>query len=80
MGLADAPLIASRVEGVVFVIESHSTQTQHGPGRARAGCAAANAQILGAVLTKFEAKRAHYGYGYDYGYGYGYGPTAKTAE
>jgi polysaccharide biosynthesis transport protein len=31
----------------------------------------ANAQILGAVLTKFDSKRAHYGYGYDYGYGYG---------
>jgi hypothetical protein len=35
------------------------------------------AQLLGAVLTKFEAKRAHFGYGYEYGYGYGYGQDAK---
>lgn len=79
MGLADAPLITSRVEGVVFVIESHSTQKS----MARVALErlhAANAQILGAVLTKFDSRRAHYGYGYDYGYGYGYGPTAKTAE
>ena len=26
---------------------------------------------IGAVLTKFEARKAQYGYGYDYGYGYG---------
>jgi Mrp family chromosome partitioning ATPase len=29
------------------------------------------ARLLGTVLTKFEARRAHYGYGYDYGFGYG---------
>ena len=29
------------------------------------------AHLLGAVLTKFESKKASYGYGYDYGYGYG---------
>lgn len=77
MGLADAPLIASRVEGTVFVIESHSTQrrmAQVAINRLRA----ANAQILGSVLTKFNAKRAHYGYGYEYGYGYGYGTKAEA--
>lgn len=76
MGLADAPLIASRVEGVIFVLESHSTQKS----MARVALdrlRAANAQILGVVLTKFDSKRAHYGYGYDYGYGYGYGTEEK---
>lgn len=75
MGLADAPLIASRAEGTVFVLESHGTKksmARVAVGRLRA----ANAQITGAVLTKFDSKRAHYGYGYDYGYGYG--ETAKT--
>ena len=79
MGLADGPLVASRVEGVVFVLESHSTQksmVQVAIERLRA----ANAQILGVVLTKFDAKRAHYGYGYEYGYGYGYGAAGKSAE
>lgn len=70
MGLADAPLIASRVEGVVYAVESHgirSTLVKTALGR----LAAANARIIGGVLTKFEARKAHYGYGYEYGYGYG---------
>ncbi len=70
MGLADAPLISSRVEGVVYAVESHGTRStlvRTALGR----LAAANAHIFGGVLTKFEASKAHYGYGYDYGYGYG---------
>lgn len=70
MGLADAPLIASRVEGVVYAVESHgirSSLVKTALGR----LAAANARIFGGVLTKFEARKAHYGYGYEYGYSYG---------
>lgn len=70
MGLADAPLIASRVEGVIYAVESHgirSSLVKTALGR----LAAANARIFGGVLTKFESRKAHYGYGYEYGYGYG---------
>ncbi len=70
MGLADTPLIASRVEGVIFIVESHSTPLS----MARVAITRlrdAQAPVLGVLLTKFESKRAHYGYGYDYGYGYG---------
>ncbi|MBN2974448.1 polysaccharide biosynthesis tyrosine autokinase [Roseomonas aeriglobus] len=70
MGLADAPLIASRVEGVIYAIESHgirSSLVRTALGR----LSAANARIFGGVLTKFESHKAHYGYGYEYGYGYG---------
>lgn len=76
MGLADAPLIASRVEGVVFAVESHgirSTLVKTALGR----LAAANAHVFGGVLTKFEVRKAHYGYGYEYGYGYGREAQAK---
>ncbi len=77
MGLADAPLIASRVEGVVYVVESHGIRT--GLVRtALARLASANAHIVGSVLTKFEKDRAHYGYGYGYEYGYSYGRSAKA--
>ena len=75
MGLADAPLIASRVEGVIYAVESHgirSTLVKTALGR----LASANARVIGGVLTKFEARKAHYGYGYDYGYGYGREPQA----
>ncbi|HYI64433.1 MAG TPA: polysaccharide biosynthesis tyrosine autokinase [Allosphingosinicella sp.] len=77
MGLADAPLLGSKVEGTIFVLESHRTKKS----MARVAIArlrSANSQILGAVLTKFDAKRAYYGYGYDYGYSYGYGEPAES--
>ncbi len=70
MGLADAPLIAARVEGVIYAVESHgirATLVKTALGR----LAAANARVIGGVLTKFETRKAHYGYGYEYGYGYG---------
>ncbi len=70
MGLADAPLIASRVEGVIYAVESHGIRASlvaTGINR----LVSANAHIIGGVLTKFETKRSMSGYGYDYGYGYG---------
>lgn len=70
MGLADAPLIASRVEGIVYAVESHGIRATL-VKTALARLAAANAHIFGSVLTKFEARKAHFGYGYEYGYGYG---------
>ncbi len=77
MGLADAPLIASRVEGVIFTVESRgirAAMVKTALGR----LASANAHVLGGVLTKFEARKAHLGYGYDYGYGYGRDRAAKA--
>ncbi len=79
MGLADAPLIAGRVEGVLYAVESHgirSSMVKTALGR----LASAHAHVIGAVLTKFEARKAHYGYGYEYGYNYGRGDSdMKTA-
>lgn len=72
MGLADAPLIASRVEGVVYAVESHgirSSVVKNALGR----LASANVRVFGGVLTKFEARKAQYGYEY----GYDYGRSAK---
>lgn len=78
MGLADAPLIASRVEGVIYAVESHgirSSMVKTALGR----LASANARVMGGVLTKFESRKAHYGYGYEYGYGYGRAEKGKSA-
>ena len=78
MGLADAPLIAGHVEGVIYAVESHgikSTQVKTALGRLQA----ARTRVFGAVLTKFEARKAHYGYGYEYGYGYGRDTETKAA-
>lgn len=77
MGLADAPLIGSVVEGIVFVLQAgdtHSTMARAALTR----LANAHARVFGVVLTKFDPKRAMLGYGYDYGYGYGYGDSADA--
>jgi capsular exopolysaccharide synthesis family protein len=70
MGLADAPLIASRVEGVIYAVESRSTRSSIAK-TALTRLQSANVHVIGAVLTKFNSRKAHYGYGYDYGYDYG---------
>lgn len=79
MGLADALLIGSRVEGVLFAIQAH------GISRRLAGVALqrlrnAHARIFGGVLVRFETKRSYLGYGYDYGYGYGRDADAASSE
>lgn len=73
MGLADAVLLAGMTDGVVFVIDS---------GRAHFGSAKtamrrlrhANANMIGAVLTKFNARDAGEGYYYSSEY-YTYGSS-----
>lgn len=70
LGLADAPLIGAAVEGVVCVIEANGARI----GVIRPAferLLASRAVVIGAVLTKFDARRAHYGYGYEYGFNYG---------
>lgn len=79
MGLADAPLIASQVEGTLVITAAHSTHknvARLAIGRLRS----AHAHLLGVVLTMFDAKQASYGYGYGYGYGNGYGYGSRSAE
>lgn len=79
MGLADAPLIARAVEGVVFVVQSHSTGATAGRVAIRR-LQDAKAHLFGVLLTKFDTQNAHYGTRYDYDYGYGYGnkPNEKA--
>jgi capsular exopolysaccharide synthesis family protein len=79
MGLADAPLIASRVEAVVYVVESHGIRASM-VKTALERLEAANAHLVGGVVTKFETRKAHFGYGYEYGYGYGRDATAEAKK
>jgi polysaccharide biosynthesis transport protein len=69
LGLADAPLLAGMTEGTLFVVESnrgHRGATKGALKRLQT----AKANILGIVLTKFDAKKAGVSsyYGYDYYY------------
>jgi len=79
LGLADAPLLASAANHVMFVVESGKTRT-------RAAIEAINrieatgAHVLGATLTKSIDSGGGYG-SRRYGYGYGYGKLdAKRTE
>jgi Mrp family chromosome partitioning ATPase len=68
LGLADAPIIATAVDGTMLVIEA---------GRGRIGAVrgalkrlmAVRARIVGTALVKYDAKAAGFAYGYGYGYG-----------
>lgn len=81
LGIADAPLLSSAVEGVVLTIEANRHKIK-GIQNALRRLYAANAHVLGAIVTKLDERNAAYGYGYDYGYGYGsrQGSADATAE
>lgn len=74
MGLADAPLISSYVRSTVFVIVAKDTRAKAARIALRR-LSDVHAHILGAVLTKFDARRVGYDYGYNY---YGYGQQETT--
>ena len=71
LGFADAPLLASAVEGTLFVLEAKGTRRAQARGALKR-LLIGNGRILGAVLTKFNTKATQYG-GYDYAYDYNYG-------
>lgn len=78
MGLADAPLVGSAVEGMVFVFDSQSTRS-HMAQVALERLFGSRTHVLGAVLTKYDSKtNGTYGYGYGYGYGYEYGQRGQA--
>lgn len=77
MGLADAPLIGGRVEGVIYAIESHGIRSSL-VRTAIDRLESANTRIFGGVLTKFEARKALYGYEYGYNYGDGHERASRA--
>ncbi len=70
LGLADAPLISSCVEGTVFVVAARNTPVK-AMQIALQRLARARGHLLGGILTKFDQKDSAYGYGYTYSYNYG---------
>jgi succinoglycan biosynthesis transport protein ExoP len=73
MGLADAPQLASHVAGVVMVVESGGTNNALARAAVKRLQTARGMRLVGAILTKFDLKKAGYAYGHAYGSGYGYG-------
>jgi capsular exopolysaccharide synthesis family protein len=72
LGLADAVILASHADATVFVVEAgrnHAGSSKNGAARLVKG----GGNIVGGILTKYDARKSGYGYGYQYNYHYRYG-------
>ena len=77
LGFADAPILASAVEGTIFILASRGVRRAQARGAIRR-LSLGQGRLLGGVLTKFDTKATEYG-GYDYAYDYHYGETQAAA-
>lgn len=81
MGLADSPILANLAAGTLLVIEGGTTRVATAK-EALKRLLGARAHVVGALITKFDARTAGYGYGYGGDYGgyqyYAYGAGAGT--
>lgn len=68
LGLADIPIIATCVEGVIYTIESGGVKLRNIHSSIQR-IKNSHAKIFGAILTKVEQDNSGYGYAYDYSYG-----------
>ncbi len=71
IGLADAPILASRAAATLLVVESGGARRSVVRMAARR-LFQARGRVLGVLLTKFDAKSSSHGYGYGYSYAYTY--------
>ena len=72
LGLADVPVLGHLADGTLLVIEVGGPRIDH-VRDALKRLRASRARIIGALLTKLDARHAAYGYGYAYEYDYAYG-------
>ena len=70
LGLADIPLLADSVEGVIYTIEAGGVKLK-GVQAAIQRVRSSHAHIFGGIVTKVQAQNSGYGYGYAYEYSYG---------
>lgn len=77
LGLADIPLLAASVEGVIYTIEAGGVKIR-GIQSAISRVRSSHANIFGGIVTKVEAKHSGYGYGYAYQYSYGNKPVEQV--
>lgn len=70
LGLADIPLLADSVEGVIYTIEAGGVKLR-GIQSAIQRVRSSHALIYGGIVTKVQPQHSNYGYGYAYQYNYG---------
>lgn len=77
LGLADIPLLADSVEGVIYTIEAGGVKLR-GVQSAIQRVRSSRAHIFGGIVTKVQPQGSGYGYGYAYQYSYGSEATEKA--
>ena len=77
LGLADIPLLADSVEGVIYTIEAGGVKMR-GIQSAIQRVRSSRAHIFGGIVTKIQPQHSGYGYGYAYQYTYGHKPVEET--
>ncbi|AMO73041.1 hypothetical protein AZE99_15340 [Sphingorhabdus sp. M41] len=77
LGLADIPLLADSVEGVIYTIEAGGVKLR-GIQTAIQRVRSSHAHIFGGIVTKVQSQHSGYGYGYTYQYSYGSNVPEKT--
>jgi capsular exopolysaccharide synthesis family protein len=78
LGLADAPMLATGAEGTVFVVEAGSSSG--GAKAALRRLRTARSALLGAVLTKFDVRKAGVGHRYYRANYYSYGAAEMQRQ
>lgn len=68
LGLADIPLLADAVEGVIYTIEAGGVKMR-GIQSAIQRVRSSQAHIFGGIVTKVQPQHSGYGYAYQYSYG-----------
>ncbi len=68
LGLADIPLLADAVEGVIYTIEAGGVKMR-GIQSAIQRVRSSRAHIFGGIVTKVQPQHSGYGYAYQYSYG-----------
>ena len=80
MGIADAPILSHIAKGTLLIVDAGRTRREVARGSVKR-LRSAHAHILGALLTKCDARMGGYGYsGYDYYYAYGEGTPKLTRQ
>jgi len=81
LGLADAPILSNAIDGTLLVVTSAKTKISAAQAALKR-LLAARARIVGALLTKYDARTAGYGYGYGYRYDsyYAYGGKPRLTK
>ena len=77
LGLADIPLLADAVEGVIYTIEAGGVKIR-GIQSAIQRVRSSRAHIFGGIVTKVQPQHSGYGYGYAYQYSYGSKAAAEA--